>query len=119
MKKFLFTLLFILTSLTYSNAEKKRVITNIKVINNVGNHLPRTPICAPIIYLDDFTLFFDTSFSGLYIEVLQSDSVVFSCCIDENGEVALPHNLEGICELHLVMGNIMCLGEFTLPIDTD
>lgn len=116
MKKSLSVFFILLVFFSSSYAEEKQVVLNAKSqnINNSGGHYPRTPIHTPEVYIDDYTLIFDTSFEGLSVELLQDDEVVYSDIIDENGEVQLPDNLVGEYELRFCVGSFTFVGEIDL-----
>lgn len=80
--------------------------------NGGGAH--RVPILTPEVYIDDYTLIFDTSFEGLSVELLQDDEVVYSDIIDENGEVLLPDYLVGEYELRFYVGSFVFVGKVEL-----
>lgn len=84
---------------TYAqNSDNKKEVPIIKkegVVLGNGGGANRAPIRTPEVYIDDYTLIFDTSFEGLSVELLQDDEVVYSDIIDENGEVVLPDYLVG------------------------
>lgn len=116
MKKYLLALMFVFATLICANAEEKKVRINLLVrgSNMEGNQHPRSPLHTPEVYIDDYTLIFDTSFEGLSVELLQDDEVVYSDIIDENGEVVLPDYLVGEYELRFYVGDFIFVGEIEL-----
>lgn len=103
---------------TYAqNSDDKKEVPIIKkegVVLGNGGGANRAPIRTPEVYIDDYTLIFDTSFEGLSVELLQDDEVVYSDIIDENGEVLLPDYLVGEYELRFYLGSIIFVGEIEL-----
>lgn len=103
---------------TYAqNSDNKKEVPIIKkegVVLGNGGGANRAPILTPEVYIDDYTLIFDTSFEGLSVELLQDDEVVYSGIIDENGEVVLPDYLVGEYELRFYLGSIIFVGEIEL-----
>lgn len=103
---------------TYAqNSDNKKEVPIIKkegVVLGNGGGANRAPIRTPEVYIDDYTLIYDTSFEGLSVELLQDDEVVYSDIIDENGEVVLPDYLVGEYELRFYLGSIIFVGEIEL-----
>lgn len=116
MKRLLFTAFCAFVLISSAKSQEKEVILHPTVLNgnSVGNHTGRTPIRTPEVYIDDYTLIFDTSFEGFTIELLQDEEVVYSDIIDENGEVQLPDNLVGEYELRFCVGSFTFVGEIDL-----
>lgn len=103
---------------TYAqNSDNKKEVPIIKkegVVLGNGGGANRAPIRTPEVYIDDYTLIFDTSFEGLSVELIQDDEVVYSDIIDENGEVLLPNYLVGEYELRFYVGDFIFVGEIEL-----
>ena len=71
-----------------------------------GNDYPRTPITAPTVYIDDYTLLFEASHPEyvLYIKD-ENDNVVYSTVVSSTQtQVVLPSTLSGTYELQLYDG---------------
>ena len=77
-----------------------------------GNDYPRTPITAPTVYIDDYTLLFEASHPEyvLYIKD-ENDNVVYSTVVSSTQtQVVLPSTLSGNYQIELVMGNWLFKG---------
>lgn len=116
MKKYLFTVLLISLPLVFSNAEKKNIIIHATDVNKHGgmSSHPRSPIPPPEVYIEGGILYFDTSFSGCTVQILQNDDVVYSDVVDDNGKVFLPLYLNGVFLIQFRMGSITFVGEIEL-----
>ena len=116
MKRILSAIAILLLFSFSLHSEEKKVVLNSKTqnINNLGHHYPRSPIRTPNVYIDEYTLLFDTSYEGFTIELLQDEVVVYSDIIDEDGEVQRPDYLEGEYELHFYVGSFVFVGEIEL-----
>lgn len=113
MKKILFLSLLAFATFVSATAENKEVIINpiAHTGNEHGNDRPRSPIQAPYVSIEDYTLFFDSSCIGCTIDLLQGDVIVYSDVVDENGEIQLPSNFSGVYQLQLKFGSITFVGE--------
>ena len=81
-----------------------------------GNDYPRTPITAPTVYIDDYTLLFEASHPEyvLYIKD-EDDNVVYSTVVSSTQtQVVLPSTLSGNYQIELVMGYWLFKGLITL-----
>ena len=70
------------------------------------NGFPRTPITAPTVYIDDYTLLFEANHPEyvLYIKD-EDDNVVYSTTVySAQTQVVLPSTLSGNYQIELVMG---------------
>lgn len=82
----------------------------------VTNGFPRTPITAPIVYIDDYTLLFEVDHPEyvLYIKD-EDDNVVYSTVVySTQPQVVLPSTLSGNYEIQLVMGYWLFMGWINL-----
>ena len=73
----------------------------------IGNGYPKTPITAPKVYIDDYTLLFEANHPEyvLYIKD-ENETVVYSTVVTSaTKEVVLPSTLSGDYEIDLVMDN--------------
>lgn len=78
----------------------------------IGDGNPKTPVTVPKVYIDDYTLLFETNHPEyvLYIKD-ENDNVVYSTVISSiQTQVVLPSTLSGNYEIHLVMGNWLFTG---------
>ena len=82
----------------------------------LGNDYPRTPITAPKVYIDDYTLLFEASHPEyvLYIKD-ENNNVVYSTVVSSTQtQVVLPSTLSGNYQIELVMGYWLFKGLITL-----
>ena len=111
-KSFLTMLLLALVTLT---ASAERVNFNVGKVNKpiVGGGNPKSPVEAPIVDLDDHTLYFTTSCVGDTLQLVQNGVVVYSTIISSD-EVELPATLEGDFELQIIHDNWLFYGDIEL-----
>lgn len=77
---------------------------------------PKTPVTIPKVYIDDYTLLFETNHPEyvLYIKD-ENDNVVYSTVVSSiQTQVVLPSTLSGNYEINLVMGNWLFAGWINL-----
>jgi hypothetical protein len=74
---------------------------------------PKSPMQAPIVDLDDHTLYFTTSCVGDTLQLAQNGVVVYSTTITSD-EVNLPASLEGDFELQIIRGSWLFYGDVEL-----
>ena len=73
---------------------------------SLGPGHPKTPITAPKVYIDDYTLLFEANHPEyvLYIKD-EDDNVVYSTVVSSaQTQVVLPSTLSGDYQIELVMG---------------
>lgn len=78
----------------------------------IGDGNPKTPVTVPKVYIDDYTLLFETNHPEyvLYIKD-ENDNVVYSTVISSiQTQVVLPSTLSGNYEINLVMANWLFTG---------
>ena len=77
-----------------------------------GNGNPRTPIEVPLVYIEDYTLSFETNHPDYTLIIKDEDgTVVYTTNIFSTDiEVILPSTLSGDYEVNLVMGNWLFTG---------
>lgn len=70
------------------------------------NGFPKTPITAPTVYIEDYTLLFETNHPDyvLYIKDEDGDVVYSTVVSSTQTQVVLPSTLSGNYEIQLVMG---------------
>ena len=81
-----------------------------------GNGHPKTPILAPTVYIEDFTLTFLVGHPEyvLYIKD-ENDVVVYTTVVSSvQTQVTLPTTLSGEYKIELVMGNWLFTGWISL-----
>lgn len=81
-----------------------------------GNDYPRTPITAPTVYIDDYTLLFEVDHPEyvLYIKD-EDDNVVYSTVVSSTQtQVVLPSTLSGDYQIELVMSYWLFTGWINL-----
>ena len=108
-KSLLTMLLLALVTLT-ANAQRIHLTgTKIDPIGSqIGPH--KSPVQAPIVDLDDHTLYFTTSCVGDTLQLVQNDVVVYSIVITSD-EVELPASLEGTFEIRIIEDEWLFYGE--------
>ena len=82
----------------------------------VGNHGPKSPICPPLLYIEDYTLLFAEGHPDYVLNIKDEDGdVVYTTTVYETmTQVVLPSTLSGDYEVELVMGNWIFTGLITL-----
>ena len=80
------------------------------------NGHPKTPITAPRVYIDDYTLLFETNHPEYILNIKdENNNVVYSTVVPSTQtQVSLPSTLSGNYEIHLVMGNWLFMGWINL-----
>ena len=111
-KKSLMMLLLALVTLT---ASAQRINFNFgKIGQPIGfGSNPKSPIQAPIVDLDDHTLYFTTSCVGDTLQLVQNDVVVYSIVISDD-EVELPETLTGEFEIQIIQDEWLFYGVIEL-----
>ena len=74
--------------------------------SQAGHSLPKTPMAQPSVYIEDYTLLFQTDHPEyvLYIKD-EDDNVVYSTVVTSaQTQVVLPSTLSGDYQIELVMG---------------
>ena len=81
-----------------------------------GNGNPRTPIEVPLVYIEDYTLSFETNHPDYVLTLKDEDGdVVYTTTVFSTDiEVILPSTLSGDYEVNLVMGNWLFTGWINL-----
>lgn len=82
----------------------------------LGNGFPRSPIEVPLVYIEDYTLSFETNHPDYTLIIKDEDGdVVYTTTVFSNDtEVILPSTLSGDYEVNLVMGNWLFTGWINL-----
>ena len=114
-------LLFLFGAFILSTSMSAQVLVPLTVSINDdeqpgGNGYPKTPITAPTVYIDDYTLLFEASHPEyvLYIKD-EDDNVVYSTVVSSTQtQVVLPSTLSGNYQIELVMGYWLFKGLITL-----
>ena len=80
------------------------------------NGFPRTPITAPIVYIDDYTLLFEANHPEYVLNIKDENNVVvYSMVVSTTQtQVVLPSTLSGNYEIQLVMGYWLFMGWINL-----
>lgn len=80
------------------------------------NGHPKTPITAPRVYIDDYTLLFETNHPEYILNIKdENNNVVYSTVVPSTQtQVTLPSTFSGNYEIHLVMGNWLFMGWINL-----
>lgn len=110
-------LLFLFSAFFLSTSLSAQVLVPLTVCieeneQPIGDGNPKTPVIVPKVYIDDYTLLFETNHPEyvLYIKD-ENDNVVYSTVISSiQTQVVLPSTLSGNYEINLVMGNWLFTG---------
>ena len=114
-------LLFLFSAFFLSTSLSAQVLVPLTVCieeneQPIGDGNPKTPVIVPKVYIDDYTLLFETNHPEyvLYIKD-ENDNVVYSTVISSiQTQVVLPSTLSGNYEINLVMGNWLFTGWINL-----
>lgn len=108
MKKLLFTVLsaFLLCSTITAMDLIPLTICPYENEQPVGNGHPKTPIIAPKVYIDDYTLLFEANHPEYVLNIKdEGDNVVYTTTVySTQTQVVLPSILSGDYKIELVMG---------------
>ena len=113
MKKTILTIVCIFTlAATTAVAGGVRVNFVCEHIHNTGVLHPRTPVQPPVVYIDDYTLTFESHADfTLQLVSLDDETVVFETYVPSSaGEVQLPIYLIGEYELRLYTTSFLFAG---------
>lgn len=79
-----------------------------------GGH--RTPVRIPAVFIDNYTLYFNTPCDGCELRIVDcTDEVVYSIMIPDNTQrIELPDYLLGTYQLQIIRGNFCFLGDIEL-----
>ncbi len=110
-------LLFLFSAFFLSTSLSAQVLVPLTVCieeneQPIGDGNPKTPVIVPKVYIDDYTLLFETNHPEyvLYIKD-ENDNVAYSTVISSiQTQVVLPSTLSGNYEINLVMGNWLFTG---------
>lgn len=82
----------------------------------VTNGFPRTPITAPVVYIDDYTLLFEANHPEYVLNIKDENNVVvYSTVVSTTQtQVVLPSTLSGDYQIELVVGNLLFKGWINL-----
>ena len=82
----------------------------------VTNGFPRTPITAPIVYIDDYTLLFEANHPDYVLNIKDEDGdVVYSTVVySTQTQVVLPSTLSGDYQIELVVNKYYFCGYINL-----
>ena len=71
----------------------------------IGNGYPKTPITAPTVYIDDYTLLFEANHPEYVLNIKdEDDNVVYTTTVySTQTQVVLPSTLSGNYQIELVM----------------
>ncbi len=80
-----------------------------------GKPIGRSPIAIPEVYIDGNVLYFDSVAYNATLLLVQDDVVVYEAEVSAcTPQVTLPNSIEGECELRLIVGDWMFVGEIEL-----
>ena len=82
----------------------------------VGHPIPKSPMQAPTVYIEDYTLSFAVGHPEYVLQITDEDGdVVYTTTIFSSlTDVILPSTLSGNYEIQLTMGNWLFTGYITL-----
>ena len=82
----------------------------------LGPGNPKTPITAPTVYIDDYTLLFEANHPEYVLRIKDENNVVVYTTVvySTQTQVVLPSSLSGDYQIELVMGNWLFTGYITL-----
>jgi hypothetical protein len=107
MKKF-FLILFGAFILSTSLPAQELVPLTVSIEDEqpIGNGLPKTPMNAPTVYIDDYMLLFEASHPDYVLNIKDEDgNVVYTTVVySVQTQVVLPSHLSGDYQIELVMG---------------
>ena len=114
-------LLFLFSAFIFSTSVSAQVLIPLTVSIEEddqpgGPGYPKTPITAPTVYIDDYTLLFEVDHPEyvLYIKD-EDDNVVYSTVVySTQTQVVLPSTLSGNYQIELVMGYWLFTGWINL-----
>lgn len=107
MKKLLFLSLFILLMNVSAMAWDPIPLTvSYDDEQPLGPGYPKTPITAPKVYIDDYTLLFEANHPEYVLNIKdEDDNVVYTTTVySAQTQVVLPSTLSGDYQIELVMG---------------
>lgn len=114
MKKLLFTILSAFLLCTTVAAMDLIPLTICPYENDqpIGNGQPKTPITAPTVYIDDYTLLFEVDHPDYVLNIKdEEDNVVYSTVVSSTQtQVVLPSTLFGNYQIELVVDNLLFKG---------
>lgn len=117
MKKFLL-MIFAAFLLSTSLFAKEVVPFTVHYDDNqpIGHGYGRTPMRPPVVYIEDYTLSFETNHPDYVLTIKDEDGyVVYTTTVFSTDiEVILPSTLSGDYEVNLVMGNWLFTGWISL-----
>ena len=103
---------------TSSEPNKKTVELKVKPSTPiiVTQPIKRSPVMAPSLSLEDYTLYFNTSCDGCVLQLVNEDGdIEYGIIIPEDTEtLSLPLYLEGEYELQIIRGNYCFYGYIEL-----
>ena len=107
MKKYLLLVLFALFMSTSVMAwELIPLSVNYDEEQPLGPGNPKTPITAPTVYIDDYTLLFEANHPEYVLNIKdEDDNVVYTTTVySTQTQVVLPSTLSGDYQIELIMG---------------
>ena len=114
-------LLFLFSAFILSTSVSAQVLVPLTVCieendqpGGPGN--PRTPMLAPTVYIDDYTLLFEVNHPEYVLYIKDEDNnVVYSTVVSSTQtQVVLPSTLSGTYEIQLVVDNLLFKGWINL-----
>ena len=113
-------LLFLFGAFIFSTSVSAQALVplNVSIIDEQsgGNGFPKTPMLAPKVYIDDYTLLFEANHPDYVLNIKdENDNVVYSTVVSSTQtQVVLPSTLSGTYEIQLVVNNLQFKGWINL-----
>ena len=82
----------------------------------IGNGQPKTPMCPPVVYIEDYTLSFEVGHPEYVLNIKdENGNVVYTTTVySTQTQVVLPSTLSGDYQIELVMGYWLFTGWINL-----
>ena len=76
--------------------------------------IPKSPVQAPEVYIDDHTLTFDSSCHNCTLRLVDAENEVVYTTVISSSTLVLPATLEGTYELQIIRDNWCFYGDIAL-----
>ncbi len=113
-------LLFLFGAFILSTSASAQVLVPLTVCieedQALGPGNPKTPMAAPKVYIDDYTLLFEANHPEYVLNIKDEDGdVVYTTTVySTQTQMVLPSTLSGNYQIELVMGNWLFIGYIIL-----
>jgi len=101
---------------TLENAISQMLQLQVRYDDPVAGNLPfpKSPVQVPEVYIDGYTLTFDTSCDGCTLRIVNAEDEVEYTTIITSSTLVLPATLEGNYEIQIVRDNWCFYGDIEL-----